>query len=133
MNPIEQYSNALSRRSFLGLTGLGIGTMAARSLLAADTKSLVGGGVTGSSHFAPSAKRVIYLFQSGGPSHIDLFDYKPHLEKVHGEDLPDSIRKGQRLTGMTSGQKNFPVCKSLARFEQRAQSGQWISDLLPYT
>ena len=133
MNPIEQYSNALSRRSFLGLTGLGIGAMAARSLLAADAKSLVGGGAPAPSHFAPKAKRVIYLFQSGGPSHIDLFDYKPHLEKVHGQDLPDSVRQGQRLTGMTSGQKNFPVCKSLANFAQRGASGQWISDLLPYT
>lgn len=133
MNPIEPYTNALSRRSFLGLTGLGIGAMAARSLLAADTKSLVSGGLPAPSHFAPKAKRVIYLFQSGGPSHIDLFDYKPQLEKVHGEDLPDSIRQGQRLTGMTSGQKNFPVCKSLAEFKQRGASGQWISDLLPYT
>ena len=133
MNLIEQYSNALSRRSFLGLTGLGIGAMAARSLLAADAKSLVGGGAPAPSHFAPKAKRVIYLFQSGGPSHIDLFDYKPHLEKVHGQDLPDSVRQGQRLTGMTSGQKNFPVCKSLAEFKQRGTSGQWISELLPYT
>ncbi len=133
MNPIEPYTNALSRRSFLGLTGLGIGAMAARTLLAADTKSLVSGGLPAPSHFAPKAKRVIYLFQSGGPSHIDLFDYKPQLEKVHGEDLPDSIRQGQRLTGMTSGQKNFPVCKSLAEFKQRGASGQWISDLLPYT
>ncbi len=133
MNPIEQYTNALSRRSFLGLTGLGIGAMAARSLFAADAKSLYRGGTSTTTHFAPKAKRIIYLFQSGGPSHIDLFDYKPHLEKVHGEDLPDSIRKGQRLTGMTSGQKNFPVCKSLTKFEQRGASGQWISDLLPYT
>ena len=133
MNPIEQYSNALSRRSFLGLTGLGIGAIAARSLLAADAKSLVGGGISTPSHFAPKAKRVIYLFQSGGPSHIDMFDYKPHLEKVHGQDLPDSVRQGQRLTGMTSGQKNLPVCKSLSEFKQRGASGQWISDLLPYT
>ena len=130
MNPIDLYQNTLSRRSFLGLTGLGIGAIAARSLLAADTRFAL---PERSSHFAPKAKRVIYLFQSGGPSHIDLFDYKPFLEKVHGEELPDSIRQGQRLTGMTSGQKNFPVCKSLAEFKQRGQSGQWISDLLPYT
>lgn len=133
MNPIEAHLNSLSRRSFLGLTGLGIGAMAARTLLAADMKPLGGGGSLARSHFAPKAKRVIYLFQSGGPSHIDLFDYKPHLEKVHGQDLPDSIRQGQRLTGMTSGQKNFPVCKSLAEFKQRGNSGQWISDFLPYT
>ncbi|MFN7343016.1 MAG: DUF1501 domain-containing protein, partial [bacterium] len=92
-----------------------------------------GGGSLARSHFAPKAKRVIYLFQSGGPSHIDLFDYKPHLEKVHGQDLPDSVRQGQRLTGMTSGQTNFPVCKSLAEFKQRGNSGQWISEFLPYT
>jgi hypothetical protein len=133
MNPLDAHLNHLSRRSFLGLTGLGIGAMAARCLLAADAKSLMGGGAPSPSHFAPTAKRVIYLFQSGGPSHIDLFDYKPQLETVHGEDLPDSIRQGQRLTGMTSGQKNFPVCKSLAVFKQRGTSGQWISDLLPYT
>jgi hypothetical protein len=133
MNPIEAHLNSLSRRSFLGLTGLGIGAMAARTLLAADMQSLGGGGSLARSHFAPKAKRVIYLFQSGGPSHIDLFDYKPHLEKVHGQDLPDSVRQGQRLTGMTSGQTNFPVCKSLAEFKQRGNSGQWISEFLPYT
>lgn len=134
MNPLESHVNAISRRSFLGLTGLGLGAIAARSLLAADAMpSAMAAATNGSPHFAPKAKRVIYLFQSGGPSHIDLFDYKPHLETVHGEDLPDSIRQGQRLTGMTSGQKNFPLCKSLAEFKQRGNSGQWISDLLPHT
>ena len=133
MNPLDTHLNSISRRSFLGLTGLGLGAMAARSLFAADAKPLIGGDSFASPHFAPKAKRVIYLFQSGGPSHIDLLDYKPALENVHGEELPDSIRQGQRLTGMTSGQDNFPVCKSLATFHQRGQSGQWISDLLPYT
>ena len=133
MNPLETHLNSLSRRSFLGMTGLGLGAMAARSLLAADLKSLAGPTLEARSHFAPTAKRVIYLFQSGGPSHIDLFDYKPTLEAVHGKDLPDSVRQGQRLTGMTSGQKSLPVCKSLATFRQRGESGQWISDLLPYT
>ena len=102
MNPLESHLNSISRRSFLGLTGLGLGAMAARSLMAADARSI--GTTHHVSHFAPTAKRVIYLFQSGGPSHIDLFDYKPQLEKVHGIDLPDSVRQGQRLTGMTSGQ-----------------------------
>ena len=134
MNPLDDHINTLSRRSFLGLTGLGLGAMAAKSLLAADLKT-PGADTAPSSipHFAPKAKRVIYLFQSGGPSHIDLFDYKPNLEAVHGNDLPDAIRQGQRLTGMTSGQKNFPVCQSIAKFNQHGQSGQWISDLLPYT
>lgn len=128
--------NLHNRRSFLGLTGLGLGAIAARSLLAADFKLPLATAPaidTGRPHFAPTAKRVIYLFQSGGPSHIDLFDYKPALENVHGQDLPDSIRQGQRLTGMTSGQKNFPVCKSLGKFAQHGQSGQWISDFLPHT
>jgi len=134
MNPLENPLNSFSRRSFLGLTGLGLGAMAARSLLAADLKIPSSASLqTHTPHFAPTAERVIYLFQSGGPSHIDLFDYKPELEKVHGQDLPDSIRQGQRLTGMTSGQKNFPVCKSLGKFAQHGESGQWISDYLPYT
>lgn len=127
--------NLHNRRSFLGLTGLGLGAMAARSLLAADLKLPLAAAPavgTGLPHFAPTAKRVIYLFQSGGPSHIDLFDYKPQLEKVHGQDLPDSVRQGQRLTGMTSGQKNLPVCQGLGKFAQHGQSGQWISDFLPH-
>lgn len=128
--------NSYNRRSFLGLTGLGLGTIAARSLLAADLEIPLGTVASmpaHNSHFAPTAKRVIYLFQSGGPSHIDLFDYKPELEKVHGKDLPESVRQGQRLTGMTSGQKTLPVCKSLGKFAQHGQSGQWMSDFLPYT
>jgi len=134
MNPHENPINSFSRRSFLGMTGLGLGAMAAKSLLAADLKIPAAGSLqTHSPHFAPKAKRVIYLFQSGGPSHIDLFDHKPELEKVHGNDLPDSIRQGQRLTGMTSGQDSFPVCKSLGKFAQHGESGQWISDYLPYT
>jgi hypothetical protein len=127
--------NHYNRRSFLGLTGLGLGAIAARSLLAGDLRRpLAAADIPGNlPHFAPTAKRVIYLFQSGGPSHIDLFDYKPELEKVHGQDLPDSVRQGQRLTGMTSGQKNLPVCKSLGKFAQHGLSGQWMSDFLPYT
>ncbi len=126
--------NYHNRRSFLGLTGLGLGAMAARHLLAAELGIPTTATAPASNpHFAPTAKRVIYLFQSGGPSHIDLFDHKPGLEKVHGQDLPDSVRQGQRLTGMTAGQKNFPVCQSIAKFAQHGQSGQWISDLLPHT
>ena len=131
MSPLETHINSISRRSFLGLSGLGLGAMAARSLLAADARTSAGGMAR--SHFAPTAKRVIYLFQSGGPSHIDLFDHKPGLENVHGKELPDSVRQGQRLTGMTSGQKTLPVCKSLGNFAQHGESGQWISDFLPYT
>jgi hypothetical protein len=84
-------------------------------------------------HFAPKAKRVIYLFQSGGPSQIELFDHKPELEKFYKQDLPDSVRKGQRLTSMSASQSRFPMVPSRYAFERRGQSGAWVSELLPYT
>ncbi|MCM8541625.1 MAG: DUF1501 domain-containing protein [Lentisphaeraceae bacterium] len=84
-------------------------------------------------HFKAKAKSVIYLCQSGGPSHIDLFDYHPEMQKFHGQELPESIRNGQRVTGMTAGQKNFPVCAPLKPFKQYGQSGTWVSDFLPHT
>jgi hypothetical protein len=84
-------------------------------------------------HFAPKAKRVLYMFQSGAPSQLDLFDYKPELNDLFDKDLPDSIRRGQRLTGMTSGQKRFPIAPSKYKFERRGKSGAWVSELLPYT
>ncbi len=83
--------------------------------------------------FSAKAKRIIYLFQSGAPSQLDLFDYKPNLATRRGEELPDSVRRGQRLTGMTSTQASFPLCPTQFRFEQRGKSGAWISDLLPHT
>ena len=106
-------------------------------LLGRDNKSApISSGINGildSPHFAPKAKRVIYLFQSGGPSHLELFDYKPLLRQRNGEELPDSVRNGQRLTGMTSGQDSFPLAGSQYDFQQHGQNGLWISDLLPYT
>ena len=84
-------------------------------------------------HFAPKAKRVIYLFQSGGPSQMDLFDYKPRLNDLRGTELPASIRMGQRLTGMTSTQATFPVAPPMFKFAQHGQSGAWVSELLPHT
>src|SRR6185369_17819482 len=84
-------------------------------------------------HFPPRARRVIYLFQGGGPSQMDLFDYKPQLQKWNGTDLPDSIRKGQRLTGMTATQATFPIVPSLFQFAQYGQSGAWVSELMPHT
>lgn len=84
-------------------------------------------------HFTPKAKRVIYLFMHGGPSQLDLFDYKPNLTKVRGADLPESIRMGQRLTGMTAYQAKFPTAPSIFKFAQHGQSGQWMSELLPHT
>src|SRR5688572_15482434 len=84
-------------------------------------------------HFAPKPKRVIYLFQSGGPSQLDLFDHKPGLEKLRGQDLPDSVRRGQRLTGMTAHQSRFPTAPSIFQFAQHGQSGATLSELLPNT
>jgi hypothetical protein len=84
-------------------------------------------------HLAPKAKRVIYLFQSGGPSHLDLFDYKPKLQEMNGAELPESVRMGQRLTGMTSGQSKKPIAASIFQFAQHGKNGAWVSDLLPHT
>jgi len=90
-------------------------------------------GLPGLPHFPPKAKRIIYLFQSGGPSQIELFDYKPRLVKFQGTELPDSVRNGQRLTGMSASQSTFPVVPSKFAFARRGQSGAWVSDLLPHT
>src|SRR5687768_1076605 len=114
------------RRHFLLRSAAG--TAALAGLLARD-----GRAGEHKPHFPAKAKRVIFLFQSGGPSHLELFDYKPALAKYHGQELPDSIRKGQRLTGMTSGQKNFPVIAPRFKFQQRGKAGTWLSELLPHT
>ncbi|HEY2014575.1 MAG TPA: DUF1501 domain-containing protein, partial [Bryobacteraceae bacterium] len=90
-------------------------------------------GLPGLPHFPAKAKRVIYLFQSGGPSQIELFDYKPRLVGFQGSELPESVRNGQRLTGMSASQSTFPVVPSKFAFERRGQSGAWVSDLLPAT
>ena len=105
-----------------------LGTAAVASLLQRD-----GLAAAGATHFAPKAKRVVYLFQSGGPSHLELLDEKPELRRLHGSELPESIRQGQRLTGMTSGQASFPVIAAKFRFHSAGQSGTRISELLPYT
>src|SRR6266513_2656593 len=115
----------MTRRHFCSQAALG--TAALASLLQSD------GFASETPHFAPKAKRVIYLFQSGGPSHLELFDDKPKLRELHGTELPDSIRQGQRLTGMTSGQKSFPVIASKFSFAQAGTNGAWISELLPHT
>ncbi len=114
-----------SRRAFLGGVGGALGLTALNSLLADETGSRV-------RHFAPKAKRVIYLFQSGAPSQLELFDHKPELEQRRGTDLPESIRQGQRLTGMTAGQDKFPVVPSMFKFSRHGQSGATISELLPH-
>lgn len=124
-----------SRRALLQ-SGLGLGAAALASLI--DPKAFGSSIATtpkGAAlpHFAPKAKRVIYLFQSGGPSHIDLFDDKPALAAHHGKELPATVRMGQRITGMTSGQKSFPCVSSLFKFAPQGQSGIHLSELLPHT
>ena len=131
MNPIREHQLTLTRRQLFGRAATGIGTVALGSLLAQRAEAAK--GLPGFPNFPPKAKRVIYLHQSGAPSQMDLFDYKPTLGARFGEDLPDSIRQGQRLTGMTSGQKRFPVAPSVYKFAQHGRAGIWLSELLPHT
>jgi hypothetical protein len=131
MNPLRERQLMLTRRQLFGRAATGIGTVALGSLLAERAEAAK--GLAGFPNFPPKAKRVIYLHQSGAPSQLDLFDYKPTLAARFGEDLPDSIRQGQRLTGMTSAQKRFPVAPSVYRFAQHGKAGIWLSELLPYT
>jgi hypothetical protein len=123
----------MTRRHFFGRSATGIGVAALANLLGPDLRAAGQGGLPGLPHFAPKAKRVIYLFQSGGPSQMELFDYKPRLNEFQGNDLPESIRKGQRLTGMSATQSSFPIVPSKFAFEQRGQSGAWVSELMPHT
>ncbi|MFY0627092.1 MAG: DUF1501 domain-containing protein [Reichenbachiella sp.] len=128
--------NHLNRRDFLSKTSLGLGALALNSLLgnkAMGNVPSINNGILNGTHFAPKAKRVIYLFQSGAPSHLDLFDYKPLLNKMNGQELPSSVRQGQRLTGMSAGQTSLPLAGSQFGFKQYGQSGKWMSELMPYT
>lgn len=125
----------LNRRTFLSRSGGGLGLVALHTLLAQAGQGIEKTGSPGQvslPNHAPRAKRVIYLFQSGAPSQMDLFDYKPKLEECRGQNLPDSIRMGQRLTGMTAGQRLHPIAPSIFPFARHGQSGQWISDLMPH-
>jgi hypothetical protein len=138
MNPIREHELTVTRRQLFGKASKGIGVMALASLLnselfAAEERDPKTGGLVGLPHFAPKAKRIIYLHQSGAPSQIELFDYKPKLADIAGSELPDSIRKGQRITGMTSGQNSLPVAPSIFKFQQYGKNGTWISELLPHT
>ncbi|MSU34898.1 MAG: DUF1501 domain-containing protein [Pedosphaera sp.] len=119
----QEIEQRLTRRHFFGRIGTGLGTAALSSLLNPTLRA-------SPAQFPARAKRIIYLFQSGAPSQLETLDYKPLLTKLHATELPDSIRGGQRLTGMTSGQKNFPVASSKFRFSQYGQSGGWFSELL---
>ncbi len=140
MNLRQELDLHLTRRQLFGLGAKGIGLAALASLLKLDglafdeaAKDPKTGGLVGLPHFAPKVKRVIFLHQSGGPSQLETFDYKPALEKLHGTELPESIRNGQRITGMTSGQTAFPCVKSMFKFAQHGKSGIHVSELLPHT
>jgi len=135
MDPNDPLSRRLARRRFLFESSTGLGAVALASLLE-EPASAAGSNPPSTIRtltHRPRARRVIYLFQSGGPSHLDLFDPKPGLQKRHGEDLPEAVRMGQRITGMTSGQKTLPVAPSIFQFAQHGKSGAWLSDLLPHT
>ena len=137
MNPFLDHRLLVNRRHFFGRVGLGATALVAlfneesSAATGFDTPAI--GGLPGLPHFAAKAKRVIYLFQSGAPSQLDLFDHKPQLATRHGADLPDSIRQGQRLTGMTATQEHFPIAPTRFRFAQHGRGGAWLSELLPHT
>jgi hypothetical protein len=141
MHHCHQYEKNYTRRDFLTKTSLGLGAVALAGLLnplklAGQSRQPSFEGMAnqlGGPHFPPKVKRIIYLFQSGAPSQVDLFDYKPELTKQHGNGLPDSIRQGQRLTGMSAGQKELPIAASPYTFQQYGQSGAWVSELMPHT
>ena len=137
MSECNNYIKIHSRRDFLTKSAMGFGALSLASLinpsgLLANTGKTSSMGYPGSTHFLGKAKRVIYMFQSGAPSQLDLFDYKPLLNKMNGEELPESIRQGQRLTGMTAGQRSFPLAGSQFAFKQWGESGSWMSELLPH-
>jgi hypothetical protein len=142
MHPVHAYLNHLTRRQFFAGSGLAMGGVALNLLAprlraaaapAAPSTPRIHPPLAGLPHFAPTAKRIIYLHMNGGPSQLDTFDYKPGLASQFNVELPDSIRAGQRITTMTSGQAKFPVAPSLFKFAQHGQNGAWVSELLPWT
>jgi hypothetical protein len=134
MNPSQDHLDLLTRRHFFGRSALGLGPAALAALLPRSTHAATQtGGLPELPHFPPKAKRAIYLFMNGGPSQMDLLDYKPTMNGLFNKDLPDSVRMGQRLTTMTSGQTRFPIAPSKYHFKQYGKSGAWVSELLPWT
>ena len=141
MHPVKHFQASMNRRNFFGKMAQGIGIAALGSLLNPAVFSARGQGATGLSanlnsglpHFAPKAKRVIYLFQNGAPSHVDLFDYKPMLQKWHGTQIPDELVAGKRFSTMTGKQLNRPLISGIGEFAQHGKSGTWVSDLMPET
>ena len=138
-HPLRQPQLIETRRHFFSKTVKGLGTAALASLcnenLFAGTPSGINSstGLSNLPHFAPKAKRVIYLFMSGAPSQLDMWDYKPKMAEWYDKDLPDSVRNGQRITTMTSGQARFPIAPSIFNFKQHGKHGAWVSELLPHT
>lgn len=148
MNPIQDYLTEQTRRTFFGRAAMGLGSAALATLLKQDlahgrldndvspfqSPDRIG-GIPQLPHFAPAAKRAIYLFMSGAPSQMDMYDYKPAMAEWFDKDLPESIRKGQRLTTMTSGQTRFPIAPSIYKFQKydNGGNGAWVSELLPHT
>lgn len=148
---LQEIERQMDRRNFLSKTSMGLGAIALGSLLNADKAfaSVKNGGLDASNadallksynknrlglpHHLPKAKRIVYLFQSGGPSQLEMWDYKPKLKNMFGQDLPDSVRQGQRLTAMSAEQTSFPMAPSIFDFKQYGKSGTWASELLPYT
>jgi hypothetical protein len=137
MHPSDETVLLQTRRQLLGQGARGFGALALAALLGRDAQGAARleskGGLPGLPHFAPKARRAIYLHMVGAPPQIELFDYKPQMAEWFDKDLPDSIRQGQRLTTMTSGQSRFPIAPSVFKFQQHGQNGAWISELLPYT
>jgi len=139
VNTLNHLRLLQTRRQFFGAAGFGLGTAALASLLGHDAHAAAPparagiGALPGLPHFPAKVKRVVYLHMGGAPSHVDLFDYKPELERRKGDELPESVHMGQRLTTMTSGQKERKLLPAIARFEQRGKCKAWVSDLLPHT
>jgi len=136
---LQKEEKKIDRRQFLTKTSLGLGAIALGSLIGSQDTAAQGmpnlatGGLPDLPHFAPKAKRVVYLFQSGGPSQFETFDYKPRLEQMFGQELPSSVRQGQRLTGMSAQQTSLPVAPSIYKFDQYGESRAWVSELMPHT
>lgn len=132
MHPFDEHLRLMTRRHFLGRASNGLGLAALAGLMGRGALGAPGHQAIGP-HFAPRAKHVIYLHMVGGPSQMDLYDYKPTMAEWFDKDLPDSVRMGQRLTTMTSGQARFPIAPSKYKFAQHGECGMWVTELLPYT
>src|SRR5262245_60177449 len=131
--PMTMPNTSLSRRQLLNRIGMGFGGLALADLMQPASGAAQTAGVLPATHIPARAKRVIYLFQSGGPSQLETFDYKPLLNEKQGQQLPDSVRMGQRLTGMSGNQASLPLAGSIFKFARHGQNGAWISELLPHT